>query len=173
MAAVPIKTPRQPTIYPIEADTLYFNLGCYCQVRRPAGKPPDHYTRVMDDKCFDLGGVKMLYSSTFLDKEEFDRRFNGRAYNGIKAKYDPDGAAPTFKLGFGFHPLVGYLDRGDGTGEALAGMLRPGNAGANTAADHIDVFETAIDQLAGVAANRVLVRADSAGATKAFLAGRR
>jgi hypothetical protein len=80
---------------------------------------------------------------------------------------DKQDAAGTYKGGFGFHPLVAYLDRGDGTGEALAGMLRPVNAG--TAADHIDVFETPLDQLAGVDAGRVLVRADSAGATHAFL----
>jgi hypothetical protein len=41
-----------------------------------------------------------------------------------------DGAAPTYKRGFGFHPLGCWLDRGDGTGEALAGMLRSGNAGS-------------------------------------------
>ena len=94
-AALPIVTPRRPTIYPIEPDRLYFNLGCYCQVRKPDGKPPYHYTRLMDDKCFELGGIKMLYSSTFLDKDEFDRRFNGEAYAALKQKYDPDGAAPT------------------------------------------------------------------------------
>jgi FAD/FMN-containing dehydrogenase len=94
-AAVPIKTPQQPTLYPIEPDKLYFNLGCYCQVRRPEGKPPFHYTRIMDDKCFELDGIKMLYSSTFLDKEEFDRRFNGTAYAALKQIYDPEGNAPT------------------------------------------------------------------------------
>ena len=94
-AAVPIKTPQQPTLYPIEPDKLYFNLGCYCQVRRPPGKPPYFYTRIMDDKCFELDGIKMLYSSTFLDKEEFDRRFNGTAYAALKQTYDPEGNAPT------------------------------------------------------------------------------
>jgi FAD/FMN-containing dehydrogenase len=94
-AAVPIRTPRQPTLYPIQADTLYFNLGCYCQVSKPAGKPDYHYTRVMDDKCFELGGIKMLYSSTFLGKDEFDQRFNGAAYAALKNKYDPGGNAPT------------------------------------------------------------------------------
>jgi FAD/FMN-containing dehydrogenase len=94
-AALPIKTPRQPTLYPIEPNEYYFNLGCYCQVKRPAGKRPYHYTRLMDDKCFELGGIKMLYSSTFLDRNEFDRRFNGEAYAALKAKYDPDGNAPT------------------------------------------------------------------------------
>jgi len=87
----------------------------------------------------------------------------------VTSHSDKQDAAGTFKGGFGFHPLVGYLDRGDGTGEALAGVLRPGNAGANTAADPIDVFETALDQLDGVPAERVLVRCDSAGATHDFL----
>jgi FAD/FMN-containing dehydrogenase len=94
-AAVPIRTPRQPTLYPIAADQLYFNLGCYCQVRRAAGREPYHHTKIMDRKCFELGGIKMLYSSTFLDKAEFDARFNGDAYRALKAKYDPRGCAPT------------------------------------------------------------------------------
>lgn len=89
-AAVPIKTPGSPTLYPIEANELYFNLGCYCQVKRPEGRGDYYYTRVMDRKCFDLGGIKMLYSSTFLDKPEFDRRFNGDAYAALKDKYDPE-----------------------------------------------------------------------------------
>jgi hypothetical protein len=87
----------------------------------------------------------------------------------VTAHSEKDQAAGTFKGGFGFHPLIGYLDRGDGTGEALAGMLRRGNAGASTATDHIDIFETAVDQLGDLPADRVLVRTDSAGATKAFL----
>jgi hypothetical protein len=83
---------------------------------------------------------------------------------------DKDGAAPTYKRGFGFHPLGCWLDRGDGTGEALAAMLRPGNAGSNTAADHIDVFETAIAQLPKLPAGvRLLARADTAGCTYDFL----
>lgn len=94
-AAVPIRTPRQPTLYPIEPDTLYFNLGSYCQVRRPAQLEPFHYTKVMDEKCFALGGIKMLYSSTFLDEQAFDARFNGAAYKQLKQKYDPAGNAPT------------------------------------------------------------------------------
>jgi hypothetical protein len=49
----------------------------------------------MDRKCFELGGIKMLYSSTFLAEAEFDARFNGEAYHALKAKYDPRGRAPT------------------------------------------------------------------------------
>ncbi len=94
-AAVPIRTPAQPTLYPIRANELYFNLGCYCQVRRPAGREPYYYTKIMDDKCFELDGIKMLYSSTFLDEAEFDERFNGPAYRELKARYDPEHKAPT------------------------------------------------------------------------------
>jgi FAD/FMN-containing dehydrogenase len=94
-AAVPIKTPRTPTIYPIRANELYFNLGCYVQVRKPEGRGDYYYTRIMDEKCFALDGIKMLYSSTFLDISEFDSRFNGEAYAALKAKYDPNGNAQT------------------------------------------------------------------------------
>jgi hypothetical protein len=82
----------------------------------------------------------------------------------ITAHSEKDGAAGTFKRGFGFHPLLAYLDE---TREALAGMLRPGNAGANTAADHIDVVESALEQLplAVVQAAQIVVRTDSAAAT--------
>lgn len=94
-AAVPIRTPRRPTLYPIEPETLYFNLGCYCQVRKREGKGDYYYTKIMDEKCFELGGIKMLYSSTFLGEAEFDAHFNGPGYRKLKRKYDPDGRAPT------------------------------------------------------------------------------
>jgi len=65
----------------------------------------------------------------------------------ITAHSDKQGAEGTYKHGFGFHPLGAWLDRGDGTGEPLAAILRPGNAGANTAADHIQVLDLALAQL--------------------------
>jgi Transposase DDE domain group 1 len=82
----------------------------------------------------------------------------------ITAHGEKDGAAGTFKRGFGFHPLLAYLDE---TREALAGVLRPGNAGANTAADHIDVVELALEQLPRdvVEHASIVVRTDSAAAT--------
>ena len=89
----------------------------------------------------------------------------------IEAHSDKQGAAPTYKQGFGFHPLGCWLDRDDGTGEALAMILRPGNAGSNTAADHVDVLAMALLALPKPARGRpILVRADSAGATHAFVA---
>ena len=53
-------------------------------------------------------------------------------------------AAPTYKKGFGYHPLFVFLDE---TGEALAAKLRPGSAGANTAADHVGLLDAAVAQL--------------------------
>jgi FAD/FMN-containing dehydrogenase len=94
-AAVPIRAPRQPTLYPVKPGELYFNLGCYCQVRRPEGMEPYHYTKILDRKCFEQGGIKMLYSSTFLSEAEFDAVYNGAAYRTLKAKYDPGGHAQT------------------------------------------------------------------------------
>jgi hypothetical protein len=88
----------------------------------------------------------------------------------IDAHSDKQGAAGTYKGGFGFHPLGCWLDRGDGTGEALAAILRPGNAGANTAQDHLDVLAMAMLGLPKpLREGPILVRCDSAGATHAFV----
>lgn len=78
---------------------------------------------------------------------------------------DKEGAAPTYKRGFGFHPLLAYLDA---TGEALAGVLRPGNAGSGTAADRVAVLDDALAQLP-VDNSDVIVRADSAGWSHGFV----
>jgi hypothetical protein len=93
----------------------------------------------------------------------------------ITAHSDKEQAAPTFKRGFGFHPLWAFADHGtEGTGEPLACLLRKGNAGSNTAADHIAVVKAALAQLPGHRygtrpGRKVLVRADGAGATHQFL----
>lgn len=78
-------------------------------------------------------------------------------------------AAATFKRTFGFHPLMAFCDN---TREFLAAVLRPGNAGANTAADHISVLDQALAQLPDHLRHGtpILIRTDTAGCTKAFLA---
>ncbi len=82
----------------------------------------------------------------------------------ITAHSDKEHAAGTYKGGYGFHPLHAYADQ---TREALGAILRPGNAGANTAADHKIVLDLALAQIpAGHIENiKILVRADRAGAT--------
>jgi hypothetical protein len=93
----------------------------------------------------------------------------------LTAHSEKENAAPTFKRGFGFHPLCSFVDHGQGgTGEPLTFLLRPGNAGSNTAADHITVARDALRQLpftakGGRVGRKVLIRTDSAGGTHEFL----
>jgi DDE family transposase len=79
-------------------------------------------------------------------------------------------AAPTWKKTYGFHPMTAWADHGEaGNGEPLAIVLRPGNAGSNTAADHIEAARLALAQLPRQLRSRALVRADSGGGTREFL----
>lgn len=91
----------------------------------------------------------------------------------ITAHSDKDGAGGTYKGGFGFHPLLAYLDAPDlaAGGMPLAGALRPGNAGANDARDHMAVLADALEQLPRPLAETetIVMRADSAGATHELL----
>jgi hypothetical protein len=88
----------------------------------------------------------------------------------VAAFSEKEQATPTWKKTFGFHPLTVFADHGaEGTGEPLAIVLRPGNAGSNTAADHIEAARLALAQLPRRLRRRVLVRADSGGGTREFL----
>ncbi|MEV6324971.1 IS1380 family transposase [Nocardia sp. NPDC051787] len=92
----------------------------------------------------------------------------------LDAHSEKECAATTFKKGYGFHPLLAFADHGpDGTGEPVAELLRAGNAGANTAADHKQVLAAAIAQLPWQPGYRigrkVLVRTDSGGGTHDFV----
>jgi Transposase DDE domain group 1 len=78
------------------------------------------------------------------------------------AHSDKEGAAGTFKGTYGHHPLGAWCDN---TGEALALLLRPGNAGSNTAADHIAVVTEAISQIPDPHRRDLLITCDGAGAT--------
>jgi hypothetical protein len=102
----------------------------------------------------------------------------GRAWAGIVLDVDAtvvvthskkESAAATFKGSFGYHPLLVFCDN---TNEALAGVLRAGNAGSNTAADHVTVTDLALAQIPDAVRHGtpILVRADGAGASRAWLA---
>jgi len=95
----------------------------------------------------------------------------------LECHTEKEGAAAHRKGGFGFHPLHCFLDE---TGEHLAAVLRPGNAGSNTAADHVAVLDAALVQLPAEVGDRererpvvILARSDSAGATHDFAAALR
>ena len=94
---------------------------------------------------------------------------------------EKEDARPTYKRGYGFHPLGAWCDT---TNEPLAAILRPGNAGSNDTEDHLELLDRALavlpeeyrvghepgDDPSGVR-HHIVCRADSAGATHGFVAG--
>lgn len=89
----------------------------------------------------------------------------------LECHTEKEGAAPHRKGGFGYHPLHCFCEE---TGEHLAAVLRPGNAGANDAQDHIAVLDRALAQLPEAPWDfSILARADAAGSTHAFAAALR
>ena len=93
----------------------------------------------------------------------------------ITAHSEKELAAATFKRGFGHHPIGAWVDHGaGGTGEPAAMILRKGNAGSNTAVDHIEVTTAALRQVPATGpgprpGKTVLIRTDGAGGTHEFL----
>lgn len=75
-------------------------------------------------------------------------------------------AAGTFKGSYGFHPLACWIDN---TRELAALLPRPGNAGANTAVDLIDVIKAAIAQVPADRRDDLLVTSDAAGASHGLI----
>lgn len=91
----------------------------------------------------------------------------------VLARSEKQDAAATWKKTFGHHPLMGFVDHGaGGSGEPVMGLLRPGNAGSNTAADHITTTQLGLAQLPKKyrRGRRTLIRCDSGGGTHEFTA---
>ncbi|MFA3842626.1 IS1380 family transposase [Streptomyces aureus] len=90
----------------------------------------------------------------------------------VLAHSEKQDAAATWKKTFGHHPLMAFVDHGSGgSGEPVAALLRPGNAGSNTAADHIETAQLALAQLPKKyrRGRQTLIRTDSGGGTHAFV----
>lgn len=84
----------------------------------------------------------------------------------VGAYSEKEHAAGNYKGGFGFFPLLCFLSE---SAEPLAGVLRAGNAGSNTAADHFEVLQLALEQLPEADLDReILARADIGGRTRGF-----
>jgi hypothetical protein len=127
--------------------------------------------RVIDKIASMPGGLGMLRAAHARARERFwklhgapERLTIDVDATLIAVHSEKQEAAGNYKGGYGFHPLQAYADE---TREALGGLLRPGNAGANTAADHVAVLDLALEQIPAEHIERIeiLVRADSAGAT--------
>jgi hypothetical protein len=84
----------------------------------------------------------------------------------VLAHSKKEGAAPTFKRTYGFHPLAAWCAN---TSESLAMLLRTGSAGSNTVADHLEVLAAAIAQIPAHRRAKLLIRIDGAGATHELL----
>jgi hypothetical protein len=80
----------------------------------------------------------------------------------VTASSDKEGAAPTWKKGYGFHPLGAWIAN---TRECPDMLLRPGNAGSNTFTDHREVLDRALKQVPAGFRRKVIVRIDGAGAS--------
>lgn len=80
----------------------------------------------------------------------------------VVAHSDKQLAAGTFKGSWGHHPLTAWCDNTD---ESLAFRLRAGNAGSNTASDHIEVLDEAINQIPARYRRDLLITVDGAGAS--------
>ena len=88
----------------------------------------------------------------------------------VTACSEKEQAAPTWKKTYGHHLLTVFADHGpESSGEPLAFLLRAGNAGSDTAADHIEATRLGLAQLPRRLRRRVLIRADSGGGTHDFL----
>jgi hypothetical protein len=131
--------------------------------------------RVVDKIATMPGGLQLLRAAHARARERFwalrgapERLTIDLDATLVTAHSEKEAAAGNYKGGFGFFPLMAYLDE---TREALGAMLRPGSAGANTAVDHMVVLESALEQIPRryVETIEILVRADSAGATHALL----
>jgi len=84
----------------------------------------------------------------------------------VIAHSDKEQAKGMFKGSYGHHPLTAWCDN---TGESLAVLLRPGNVGANTAADHVAVTGAAICTIAARYRRKMLITCDGAGSTHALV----
>jgi FAD/FMN-containing dehydrogenase len=81
-------------LYPLEPGELYVNFGFWAAAPLQPGMPADHHNRLVEDTVTALGGHKGLYSTVHYSEEEFWRRYNGPAYQALKATYDPDRRLP-------------------------------------------------------------------------------
>ncbi len=90
----PIKTGFDAGLYPLRTGETYCNLGSYCQIPSDGSQSQYAPSKHLDEQCFAMGGLKMLYSSFFLPESVFDAKYNGAAFAQLKRKYDPFNQLP-------------------------------------------------------------------------------
>jgi FAD/FMN-containing dehydrogenase len=78
-------------LYPLRPGEVYVNFGFWGTVPLPPGRKDGYYNRMVEEEVSALGGHKSLYSTSFYSEDEFRSRYNGAAYDKLKAEYDGDG----------------------------------------------------------------------------------
>jgi FAD/FMN-containing dehydrogenase len=78
-------------LYPLAPGEVYVNFGFWGMAPLPPGQSDGYYNRRIEDEVSALGGHKSLYSTAFYSQDEFRRRYNGEAYDKLKAEYDGTG----------------------------------------------------------------------------------
>jgi Transposase DDE domain group 1 len=144
----------EPTLFgPVASDPVTSRLIGRLAADAPAALKAIGTARAAArDRAWQLAGVAAPGSDGELIVADIDATL-------VTAHSDKEQAAATWKKGWGFHPLTVFADHGaGGNGEPLAILLRPGNAGSNTAADHIEAVQLALAQLPEQSRRKVLVR---------------
>ncbi|MFR9731866.1 FAD-binding oxidoreductase [Saccharopolyspora sp. MS10] len=94
LCPVRLRDPRGWSLYPMDPDELYVNVGFWSAVDTKPGDRPGEYNRAVEDAVGALDGHKSLYSDSFYEPEQFWRLYNRPAYERLKQRYDPDGRLP-------------------------------------------------------------------------------
>ncbi|WP_093412771.1 FAD-binding oxidoreductase [Saccharopolyspora flava] len=81
-------------LYPMDADTLYVNVGFWATVPLRPGEAPGRHNRAIERKVTELDGHKSLYSNSYFEEDEFWRLYNRPVYQRLKDTYDPKGRLP-------------------------------------------------------------------------------
>ena len=75
-------------LYPLQPGEVYVNFGFWGTVPLPPGQSDGYYNKMVEEEVSGLGGHKSLYSTSFYSEDEFRSRYNGPAYDKLKAEYD-------------------------------------------------------------------------------------
>jgi FAD/FMN-containing dehydrogenase len=91
LCPIRLRGERSWTLYPMRAGEVYVNFGFWGTCALPPGKTDGYYNGMVEEEVGALGGHKSLYSTAFYSEEEFRARYNGAAYDKLKAEYDGNG----------------------------------------------------------------------------------
>jgi len=88
------KTAADFPLYELKPEQIYINFGFWDQVKAKPGDPY-YYNKLIEAEVSRLGGKKGLYSEAFYSEEDFSKIYNGKRYEALKSKYDPEGRLKT------------------------------------------------------------------------------